>query len=282
MPSFNAERAHPSANARNGILVSSFPGAERASPQTGARDGVLVSVFPGEQVRIAYPDGYLDGEIVGFSSPRESVMEPIVLGETDDDRKTISFHIYTFTGLPASGLSGQGVTCVPVAGQVQTNRDLAGYVNSAGAFAHLGDGSYRYTFATSEVAAGDEGNIWLRVKVPGFRTVVLRVPLRIASSSATVIRDAILNAARSGHITTGTVGEGVAVAVALLQGNFYMDTVTNTVDGQTVSRMRCFHTGAAAAAATAGGSGQGEFATFLVTTTYTGPNKVATHRVVQQ
>jgi hypothetical protein len=170
---------------------------------------------------------------------------------------------------------------VPVAGQVQTNRDLAGYVNSAGAFAHLGDGSYRYTFATSEVVAGDEGNVWLRVKVPGFRTVVLRVPLRIASS-ATAIRDAIFNAARSGHVTTGTIGEGVAVAVALLHGNFYMDQVTDTSNGQTLSRIRCFHTGAATTAATSGGSGEGEFATFLVTTAYAGPNQMATHRVVQQ
>jgi hypothetical protein len=36
------------------------------------------------------------------------------------------------------------------------------------------------------------------------------------------------------------------------------------------------------AGATPGGTGQGEFATFLVTTTYVGPNKIVTHKVVQQ
>jgi len=259
----------------NGLAVRS----QDLSPPSSSD---LVDVLLGQRVGVLYPDGFAAGELVGFTGVKETVVEPIVLGETDDDKKTIAFHIYTNTGLPASGAWPEGAVCVPSVSQVQTNRDLAGYVNQLGTFTHIGDASYRYTFATSEVAAGDEGNIWLRVKVPGFRTVVLRVPLRIAAPSATVIRDAVLNAARSGYITTGTVGEGVAVAVALLQGNFYMDTVTNTVNGQTVSRMRCFHTGAAAGAATPGGSGEGEFATFVVTTTYTGPNKVATHRVVQQ
>lgn len=101
-------------------------------------------------------------------------------------------------------------------------------------------------------------------------------------SSAAQIRDAILDAARSGHVTAGTIGEGIALATSLLQGNFYMDQVVNGPNGQTSARIRCFFTGTAAAAATSGGSGQGEFATFVVTTTYSGPNMAATHRTVQQ
>lgn len=244
---------------------------------------MIITVLPGDHTRFDFADGYMDGELFGFSSEREETMEPIQPGETDDDKKTISFLIYTSLGIPASGLSGEGAVCTPVGAQLQTNRDLAGYVNSAGVFAHVGDGVYRYTFANSEVAlAGGEGNIWLRVKVPGFRTVTPRVPLRTAPAAATAVRDAVLNAVRSGFVTTGTIGEGIALAASLLQGNYYMDSVTNNSNGQTAARLRCFHTGAAAQAATAGGVGEGEFATFLVSTSFSGPNKIIDHRVVQQ
>jgi hypothetical protein len=277
----------PAAEARVGPLAGSSiltnQIASVAPPELPAPfDGSIVVVMDGRTGRTEYADGFRDGESYGFSSPREHVMEPILLGETDDDRKTVSFHIYTSAGYPADGLAWQQPVCVPIAGQVMTNRDLAGYVNSTGAFSHVGDGTYRYTFATSEVAAGSEGNIWLRVLVPGFRTVVLRVPLRNVEPTANELRDAVLDAARSGHLTTGTVGEGLAIATSLLQGNTYMDQVVNAFNGQISARLRCFLTGAAAQAATAGGSGQGEFATFIVTTVYEGPNRVATHRVVQQ
>lgn len=97
------------------------------------------------------------------------------------------------------------------------------------------------------------------------------------------IATAVLDAARSGHVVLGSIGEGVALATSLLQGNYYMDNVVNSdPNGQTSARIRCFHTGAAAGAATPGGSGEGEFATFVVTTTYTGPNKINIHKVVQQ
>ena len=102
------------------------------------------------------------------------------------------------------------------------------------------------------------------------------------ATAATEIANAILDAARTGHVAVGSVGEGIALAAALLQGNFYMDNVTNTSNGQTAARLRVFHTGSAAAAATSGGTGEGEFATFLVATTYSGPSQVTEHRVVQQ
>jgi hypothetical protein len=243
----------------------------------------IIEVMLGQTARITYEEGFADGELFGDSSEVETLMEPIVLGETDNDKKRIAFHIYNVFGQPASGLFQQGAVCVPVIGQVQTNRDLAGYVNSGGVFTHMGDGVYTYTFSGPEVdAVGGEGNVWLRVKVPGFRTVVLRVPLRIQVPTAIEIRDAILASARAGYLVSGSIGEGVSVAVALLQGNFYMDTVVNGGNGQTSARLRCFSSGAGAQAATPGGSGQGEFATFIVTTTYAGPNKVVTHRVVQQ
>jgi hypothetical protein len=100
--------------------------------------------------------------------------------------------------------------------------------------------------------------------------------------SAAQITTAILDALRSGHVVPGSIGEGIAIATGLLQGNFYMDNVTNTTNGQTAARMRVFHTGVAAAAATPGGIGEGEFATFLVATSYSGPGNIIDHRVVQQ
>jgi len=275
----------PNPVATTGDIVTVFSplnvSASEAIPSVSTSDSV--TVFMGQvSPTFEYSDGYQDGEVYGFSSPREKTTEPVTLGETDDDKKTISFTMFSTEGRPASGIYGEGDVCSPSVSQIQTNRDLAGYANAAGTFVHLGDGKYRYTYSNSEVSSGGgEGNIWLRVKVPGFRTAVLRTPIRAVPSPGD-IRDAIFTAARSGHITTGTVGEGVAIATAMLQGNFYMDTVTNTASGQTLSRIRCFLTGAAAGAATFGGSGEGEFATFLVTTTYSDPDQIATHRVVQQ
>lgn len=243
---------------------------------------LFATVLPSQYGRMQYTEGFYEGEIFGFSSQQEDDMEPIQLGETDDNKKTISFTVYDVNGYPASGLVGGGLVASPGVGDIQTNRDLAGYVNSTGTFAHFGDGEYRYTFSNAEVSSGGgEGSVWLRAKIGGFRTVVRRVPIRDIAT-ATKARDAILNAVRSGFVGVGTVGEGIAIASSLMQGNFYMDQVTNSSNGQTAARIRCFHTGAATSAATSGGSGQGEFATFIVTTAYSGPNKITTHRVVQQ
>ena len=103
-----------------------------------------------------------------------------------------------------------------------------------------------------------------------------------AIPSASTVASAILDAARSGHITLGSVGEGIALATSLLQGNFFIDNVTPSVNGPTAQRLRCWLSASAMSGVTPGGSGQGEFATFLVTTTYSGPGAVATHKVVQQ
>jgi hypothetical protein len=102
-----------------------------------------------------------------------------------------------------------------------------------------------------------------------------------ASTSVTVA--AILDALLTGHAVVGSIADGIAIAAGLLQGNFFMDQTDNTSpNGQTAARMRIFRDGVATAAATDGGVAEGEFATFLVTTTYVGPNKIATHRVVRQ
>jgi len=103
--------------------------------------------------------------------------------------------------------------------------------------------------------------------------------LPLAPAIAAAVLDDLLTA----HAVVGSVGDAIAVAAGLLQGNFYMDQTNNTdPNGQIFARLRVFRTGAATALATDGGSGQGEFATFNITTTYTGPNKIATHRAVRQ
>lgn len=99
--------------------------------------------------------------------------------------------------------------------------------------------------------------------------------------SAASIRDAVLNALLQDHAVPGSVADGVAIAAGLLQGNFFMDTVASDGNGQTSARLRLWRDEGGASAATGGGSGEGEFATFQVTTTYTAPGKVATHRVVK-
>lgn len=246
--------------------------------------GPIIEILPGTKSNsLTYPDGYFYGQLIGSTDQRESTMPPISIGETDIDKRTISFHVYTVEGHPASGLLGEGAVVSPTGAELQVNRDLAGYVNASGTFSHIGDGEYRYTFTGAEIdVPGGPGNIWLRVKVAGYRVLIVRTPIRIALPTLIEIRDAILDAARSGHVVSGTIGEGISLGVALLQGNFYMDNVTNTGSGQTSARVRCFHTGAAVAAATPGGAGEGEFATFSVVTTYSSPSNVASHRVVQQ
>ena len=59
--------------------------------------------------------------------------------------------------------------------------------------------------------------------------------------------------------------------------------VNSDPNGPTSHRIRCWVSAAAMAGATPGGAGaQGAFATFQVTTTYSGPNKITLHTVVQQ
>lgn len=109
------------------------------------------------------------------------------------------------------------------------------------------------------------------------------VPANIqAVGNPTAIAQAVLDVARSGHITLGTIGEGIALATSLLQGNFFIDNVTPSANGPTAQRLRCFLSATAMSGVTPGGTGQGEFATFLVATTYSGPGAVATHKVTQQ
>lgn len=260
---------------------------EQAFPTIGTETAPIVTTVFGHDPRTTYTngydDGYVAGERYGFSSPREETMDPIRPGETDVDKKTRSFRVYTSVGAPASGEVGEGAVCIPAAGELQVNRDLAGFVNAAGAFSHVGDGVYRYTFDDAEVAeAGGEGNVWVRVKKPGFRTTTIRVPIRLEAPTPAAIRDAVLNAMLEDHAVVGSVADGIAIAAGLLQGNFYMDNTTHDANGQTSARLRVWRSAAAMGTPTAGAAGlEGAFAAFTVATSYTAPNKIATHAVTR-
>jgi hypothetical protein len=91
------------------------------------------------------------------------------------------------------------------------------------------------------------------------------------------VRDGILNALLTGFAIQGSVGDAIALAAGLLQGNFIMDTVVQdgSGNGQASARIRVFRDAAATNA------GTGEFATFTATTTYTGPNQISVHKVVR-
>lgn len=132
------------------------------------------------------------------------------------------------------------------------------------------------------------GGVTARVPVGGIASFNLTTRGPDDAVSANVLNiaaivTAVLDELLTAHAVTGSVGDAIAIAAGLLQGNFFMDQTNNTnPNGQTASRLRIFRTGVAAAAATDGGTGEGEFATFLVTTTYAGLNKILTHRVVRQ
>jgi hypothetical protein len=139
--------------------------------------------------------------------------------------------------------------------------------------------------AYSLYAVAIVGGITARAPVAGISSfnVTMRGPDDAVSvSNLSSIVNAILDELLTGHAIVGSVGDAIAIAAGLLQGNFFMDQTNNSdPNGQTAARLRVFRTGAATALATNGGSGEGEFATFLVTTTYAGVNKIATHRVVR-
>lgn len=191
------------------------------------------------------------------------------------DLAILGTHVDTYGKMPLSvaapnAMTRSDIVLDVIAANVFTDSVRAGLTALPNAAAEAAGGLYTRGSGAGQIHQTTNGRIDADV-------------LSAGGTSVADIRDAILDAARSGHVTLGTVGEGIAIATSLLQGNFYMDQTNNTnPNGQTSARIRCFHTGSAAAAATPGGSGEGEFATFVVTTTYSGPSKITDHRVVQQ
>lgn len=178
----------------SGIVADDLE-SEAATPGVTAYSAPIVTTVFGEAPAASfldgYNEGYEDGELYGFSSHHEENMQPIAPGETDPLKKTITFMVYTDAGLPASGNVGEGAVYSPLLGEIQVNKNLAGYVNAIGTFAHIADGKYRYVFHDDEVSGSTEGYVLFRLKTVGFRTLTVETPLRAApataASAATII-----------------------------------------------------------------------------------------------
>jgi hypothetical protein len=74
--------------------------------------------------------------------------------------------------------------------------------------------------------------------------------------------------------STDTMGEAILLLLGLSNGYIVVDSTTNTADGLTAARIRVFSNDADVAAATDGGSGEGEIAVFTSTTSYDSPGKL--------
>jgi hypothetical protein len=100
----------------------------------------------------------------------------------------------------------------------------------------------------------------------------------LQAGGTTAIAAAVLDQLCSGHLTANTVGEAIWIAFALANGMYMVDNTTNTSDGLTAARLRVFTSQAQVAAATDGGSGEGEIATISIAATYDSPGKVNTYK----
>jgi hypothetical protein len=102
--------------------------------------------------------------------------------------------------------------------------------------------------------------------------------------SPTIIANAVWNAMQADHTLAGSFGDAVQRIVALQKENYFIDQMTYNTQGLMLSgRIRLFRTKAAALAATDGGTGEGEFATYSFTSTETPgePCKARTARSVR-
>jgi hypothetical protein len=131
-------------------------------------------------------------------------------GETDTERKAVYFTVYDSDGLLASGNAGEGAVCAPSGSELQWKRATGtAYANSAGAFAHVGDGLYRYIPADAEVASAEgEAVAVIKLKKTGYSTQFVPVPIlySVDTTSASSVATAVLAA---------TIHTGYSVARAL-------------------------------------------------------------------
>ncbi len=102
--------------------------------------------------------------------------------------------------------------------------------------------------------------------------------------SPAIIANAVWNAMQADHQLANSFGDAVQRIVALQKENYFIDQMTYNPEGlMTAGRIRLFRTKAGAVAATDGGSGEGEFATYSFDTTETAgaPERARTARSVR-
>lgn len=207
-------------------------------------------------------------------------MDTIVINETDPANRTIALYLVNDAGV--------GINPALIAGDVKITKFGGSATNTVSLPTAIGTGvAGKHTLLLDATEVNVLGPTFIEVVKAGvksyadaFRIVPAIVFPSIPSTAQ--IATAVLDALLTDHAVVGSVADGIAIAAGLLQGNFYIDNTNNgDPNGMTAARMRLFRDGAATSAATAGGSGEGEFAIFTVATTYVGVQQVATHRVVR-
>lgn len=122
------------------------------------------------------------------------------------------------------------------------------------------------------------------VQVGGTDAVGLPVGYELHVDPAGNIAAAIWDAAQSDHTIAGSFGDLLRRVAALQKENYFIDQMTYNPQGLMLTgRIRLFVTKAAALAATDGGVGEGEFATYSFDTTETvgSPERARTARSVR-
>ena len=219
-------------------------------------------------------------------------------GETVVNKKRVYFMLFDSTnGEPITG----GFS--PAAGELQYNRDEAGWNNATLAnFAHIWAGLHRYLWANSEIAGATEGVMLLRVNAAAVRPQIVVVPLEliavdtIATSASSEITDI---KAKTDNLPADPADESLVIAATdaivakldilngLHQRNSVLDGGAGFASVQynaskelTAARRRVFADEVAAAAATPGAADDvdGEIARYLFVGTGTGTGLTATFR----
>lgn len=90
--------------------------------------------------------------------------------------------------------------------------------------------------------------------------------MSLSAAQMDAVADALLDRVLAGHFISDSVGEALTLIRGLVQQNYMVDTtVFNAAGLMTSSRFRIFESGVQVDAATDGGTGEGEIATFSVT-----------------
>lgn len=182
-----------------------------------------------------------------------------------------------------AGVAGITWTNPPASGEVRISQAGAASVNASGTMGVDETGKYYYEATQSETNF-DGLYFILDVTAKGSaRRFVYAEPmvLPISTISTSSVAAAVWDVARSGHVTSGTFGEGISniqssldIVTGLLKENSMVDNTTFTGSNMTAARIRVFANKTAAQAATIGSSNgtDGETQRYLVTATYAGSN----------
>lgn len=149
-----------------------------------------------------------------------------------------------------------------------------------GTITELGNGAYKITFTPNA-----EGTWILMIthvtyfpagKVANYQC--FDDPFAKTTEIVDGLLDEVINS--SNHFTTDTVGETLTILRGLVQQNFMLDeTVYNADNLLTSGRIRIFTNKTEVGAATDGGSGQGEIATFTIASVAQGGSLVKSYKV---